>query len=426
MKNLRAIPKFFKAKRTFNRPVVEDRTQTTLTELERAFPEGSIPAGASIGITVGSRGIVGIAEVAKACVDFLKKRGATPFILPAMGSHGGATDEGQRSLIAHYGVTEESMGCPIHAQMATRSLGQSPEGLEVFMAESALEADGVLLLNRVKPHTDYSGPLESGLTKISAIGLGKLEGAGTIHSRIFDLGLGKAIKEAADMIFSTGKIIGGVALLENAYHETAKIKAMPHDTLFAEEEELLKEAYTLMGKLPILDLDLLAIDEMGKNISGSGNDTNIIGRCVYGYISGTAWQEGMPEIQRIFVRTLTEESDGNAVGLGLVDFTTPKFMAQVNMAYTQLNAFTSRAPLGARVPLVLDTDELALKTAITTCLERPDGPRAIYIKNTLSLEDIYLSEALLSEAQGIENLEILSEAESLAIDSDGWIKSPFL
>lgn len=425
MKNSRELPPFFRVRQTFPRPVVSDRREATRTELERLFPPDSIATGSRIGITVGSRGISGIAEVARAAVDFLKSRGAKPFILPAMGSHGGATDEGQRSLIAHYGVTEDSMGCPVDARMETVMLERSPSGMEIYMARSALESDGVLLVNRVKPHTDYSGDLESGLTKISAIGLGKLEGAGAIHGRIFDLGLGRAIREAAEGVLGTGKIIGGLALLENAYHETARIAGVPVDSLFEDEARLLREAYGLMGRLPFLEIDVLAIDRMGKNISGAGNDTNIIGRSVYGYFCGEPWQEGMPGIQRIFVRTLTPESDGNAVGMGLVDFTTPRFLDQVNLGYTQLNAFTSRAPVGARPPIILETDRVALETAVNTCLERPEGAHMVYIRDTLSLEEVYLSAAYLEACRDREDLEILDEPRPLDFDEQGWLLSPF-
>src|SRR5436309_4674526 len=262
-----SLPAMFLLRQRFARPRVTDAASAVKTELAKLFPTGSLRPGAEIGVTVGSRGITGIAAIARAAVDYLKGREARPFVIPAMGSHGGAVAEGQRSLIAHYGVTEESMGVPIRDSMKTRSLGKTREGVEVFLAEAAWSSDGILLLNRVKPHTDYKGPIESGLSKICAIGLGKYEGAQEYHSHIFDIGLGAAIQSAARHILSTGKVVGGLAVLENAYHETAKIEACPlggskggAEDFFAHEGRLLEEARKLMGRLPLLELDVLLCD----------------------------------------------------------------------------------------------------------------------------------------------------------------------
>ncbi|MBI4584094.1 MAG: [Fe-S]-binding protein [Planctomycetes bacterium] len=426
MKNTQEIPRVFLARQRFQRPRVDNLEAAVKGELARIFPAGSLQPGARIGITVGSRGIANIAALARAAVDFFKSREARPFIIPAMGSHGGATAEGQRALIAHYGVTEEAMGCPVRAEMKTRSLGRTARGVEAFLAETALEADGVLLMNRVKPHTDYKGPIESGLTKICGIGLGKLEGASEYHSHLHDLGLGVAIRSAVEKILETGKILGGLAILENAYHETARIAGVPAARMLEEEERLLKEAYQLMGRLPFQEFDLLVCDQMGKNISGAGLDTNIIGRCVYGFVQGKPWIEGMPSIARIFVRTLTDESDGNAVGMGLFEFATPRFMAKVNHQVTQLNAFTACSPLGAKPPIVLPNDREAIAVALKTSKRRPDGPRLAYIRDTLSLEEVYLSEAFLSEAGQRRDLKVMGDPRPLEFDAEGWLVSPFV
>ncbi len=426
MQNIQEIPRVFLARQRFQRPRVEDLEAAVKGELARIFPAGLIRPGARIGITVGSRGIANIAGIARAAVDFFKSREARPFIIPAMGSHGGATAEGQRALIAHYGVTEEAMGCPVRGEMKTRSLGRTSRGIEAFIAETALDSDGVLLMNRVKPHTDYKGPIESGLTKICGIGLGKLEGASEYHSHLHDLGLGAAIRSAVEKILETRKILGGLAILENAYHETARIAGVPAGRLFEEEERLLKEAYQLMGRLPFQEFDLLVCDQMGKNISGAGLDTNIIGRCVYGFIQGKPWIEGMPSIARIFVRTLTEESDGNAVGMGLFEFATPRFMAKVNHQITQLNAFTACSPLGAKPPIVLPNDREAIAVALKTSKRRPGGPLLAYIRDTLSLEEVFLSEAFLSEARRRQDLTVMGEPRPLEFDREGWLVSPFV
>jgi hypothetical protein len=419
------LPPMFLLRQRFPRPTVIDLAAAVKTELAKLFPPGSLRPGAEIGVTVGSRGITGIASIARAAVDYLKSRDARPFIIPAMGSHGGAVAEGQRSLIAHYGVTEESMGAPIRDLMQTRSLGKTPEGVEVYIAEVAWSSDGVLLLNRVKPHTDYKGPIESGLSKICAIGLGKYEGAQEYHSHIFDIGLGAAIQSAARRILSTGKVLGGLAVLENAYHETAKIEAVDTKHFFEQEGRLLEESRKLMGRLPLLELDVLLCDRMGKNISGAGLDTNIIGRGVYGYLQGVPWQAGMPAIYRIVVRDLSDESDGNAVGMGLVEFATERFLKKVNHAVSALNAITACSPVNARPPVILKNDLEALQTALRTCPRRPAGPLMAYIRDTLELERVYLSEACLPLVEKKENIEVLSKPAPLKLDSDGNIVSPF-
>ena len=245
------IPAFFRLRQGFPRPRVEDLAGTVRDELDGLLPAASVAAGAEVGVTVGSRGIRGIATIARAAVDVLKERGVRPFIIPAMGSHGGATAEAQRRLIAHYGVTEEAMGCPVRAEMETRSLGQTPTGIEVRISEAAWRSDGVLLVNRIKPHTDYKGPIESGLTKICAIGLGKYDGAREIHRHRFATGLGPAIRSVAETLLATGKVLGGLAILENAYHETARVVGVPVGGLFETEERLLVEARGLMGRLPL-------------------------------------------------------------------------------------------------------------------------------------------------------------------------------
>jgi hypothetical protein len=415
------------ARQRFPRPGAGDVAEAVRRELERLFPRGSgaVRPGAEIGVTAGSRGITEIARMVRAACDFLRSRDARPFIIPAMGSHGGATAEGQRSLIAHYGITEEAMGAPIRDEMRTRSLGRTADGVEVFIAEAAWRSDGVILLNRVKPHTDYKGPIESGLSKICAIGLGKYDGAQEYHSHIFDIGLGAAIQAAARRILETGKVIGGVAVLENAYHETAKVEGVAVDGFFEHEARLLEEARGLMGSLPLEEIDVLLCDRMGKNISGAGLDTNIIGRGVYGYVQGVPWQKGMPAIYRIVVRDVSGESDGNAVGMGMVEFATERFRRHVDHRVTTINAVTACSPVNARLPVILPNDREALATAIRTCPRRPGGPLLAYIRDTLELEMVCLSEACLPLVRERENVEVLSEPAPLPFDGEGNLVSPF-
>jgi Domain of unknown function (DUF362) len=419
------IPLFFTVRQTFDRPLVRDLTASVRGELEKVLPPGSLPAGARIGVTVGSRGIRGIADVVRSTVDFLKDRGARPFVLPAMGSHGGATAEGQRQLIAHYGVTEEAMGCPVRAEMETRRLGRTAAGVEVRMAEAAWQSDGVLLVNRVKPHTDYKGPLESGLVKICAIGLGKYDGAREIHRHLFTLGLGQAIRGVAEKLVATGRVLGGLAILENAYHETAKVVGVPAGCLFEREEELLVEARGLMGRLPLDDIDVLVCDRLGKNISGTGLDTNIVGRSIYGYTPGQPWCDGMPRILRVAVMDLSDESDGNAVGMGLVDFVPERFVRRVDHEVTRLNSLTSCSPAGAKTPVVLPDDREAILAAIRTSPLRPEGLRVVYVRDTLELEHVLVSAACRPLVEGRDGVEIVSGPAPLRFDAGGRLVSPF-
>jgi hypothetical protein len=419
------IPSFYRARQSFDRPRVDDPTRAVHTELARVFPEGALAPGARIGVTVGSRGIGGIATITRAAVDFLKERGARPFVIPAMGSHGGATAEAQAHLIEHYGVTEASMGCPVHAAMETRSLGRTPDGVDVRLAETAWDSDGVLLVNRVKPHTDFRGPLESGLAKICAIGLGKLDGAQEIHRNLLTLGLGRAIRGVAEAILASGKVVGGLAILENAYHETARLAGVPRSGLFGEEQGLLEEARKLMGRLPLDEIDVLVCDRLGKNISGAGLDTNITGRSVYGYVPGVPWGEGMARITRIVVMDVSDESDGNAVGMGLVDYVPERFLSRVDQRVTSLNAMTSCSPAGAKTPIALPDDREALRAAIRTSPIRPEGPRVVYVRDTLELEHALVSEACRPLLEGRAGVEVSPEPSPLSFDAQGRLVSPF-
>ena len=419
------IPKVFRIRQQFARPRVDDRVDAVTGELEKLFSPDAVAPESEIGITVGSRGIRGIADMARAAVDFFKSRGARPFILPAMGSHGGATAENQARLIAHYGVTEGTMGCSVRPAMKTRRLGKTGDGVEVLVAETAMKSDGVLVLNRVKPHTDYNRPTGSGLAKMAAIGLGKWDGAQEIHSHLFTLGLGETILSVAKEIVATGKIIGGVAILENAYHETAKVVGVSIDGFFDQEAVLLKEARDLMGRLPLEEIDVLLCDRIGKNISGTGLDTNIIGRSVYGYVPGTSWIEGMPRIRRIVVRDLADESEGNGVGMGMAEFVTERFMAKVDRRVTNINSLTACSPHGGRMPMVLANDREALQAAIRTSPIRPTGPRIVYVRDTLALENVFLSESCLPLVEGRENIEILSDPQEFDFDEEGYVNSPF-
>jgi hypothetical protein len=418
-------PLFYRVRQRFPRPRVGEVSEAVRAELDGLLAPLSLTPGAEIGVTVGSRGISGIATITRAAVDVLKEHGARPFVIPAMGSHGGATAEGQRRLIAHFGVTEEAMGCPIRAEMETRHAGQTPSGVEARIAEAAWGSDGVLLLNRVKPHTDYRGPTESGLAKMCAIGLGKYDGARAIHRHLLTLGLGTAIREVAEVLLATGRILGGLGILENAYHETARVVGVPLEGLLETEERLLVEARGLMGRLPLDEIDVLVCDRLGKNVSGTGLDTNVTGRSVYGYLPGTAWCEGMPRIMRIVVMDVSDESDGNAVGMGQVDLVPERFARGVDRGVTQLNALTSCAPTAARMPVILPDDREAFLTAVRTSPLRPEGPRVVYVRDTLALEHVLVSEACRPLVESRDDVEIVSGPDPLHFDGQGRLQSPF-
>jgi hypothetical protein len=356
-----------------------------------------VALGDRVAITAGSRGIANMPIILRACGDAIRDVGGDPFIVPAMGSHGGATAEGQRDLLAGYGITRDIVGMPVISSMDVQPIGTVDE-MPVYMSTTALEADHVLLVNRVKPHTDFRGSVESGLAKICAIGLGKQLGAQTIHS-YGTRGLAEMMPRAARCIINrTGKIIGGLAILENAYDTTARVEFVePEGIAAAAEEALQQTAKALMCALPFDALDVLIVDEMGKNISGTGMDTNILGRM---FVPGVP-EEERPRIAAVVVLDLTEESHGNAIGIGLADFTTERLVSRIDWQATYMNSYTSGISglLRSRLPSVLADDRAAIATAIRMCGQPdPSKVRLARIKNTLMAAHVDFSESLREEA----------------------------
>jgi hypothetical protein len=370
-----------------------------------------------VAITAGSRGIANMPAILRACGETLREIGGDPFVMPAMGSHGGATAEGQRDLLAGYGITRDNVGMPIISSMEVQQIG-CVEGMPVVMSTTALEADHVLLVNRVKPHTDFRGPIESGLAKICAIGLGKQRGAQTIHSH-GTRGLVELMPLAARCIIDkTGKIVGGLAILENPLDQTADLQFVePEGIGAAAEVELQQRAKGLIGSLPFDALDVLIVDEMGKNISGTGMDTNVIGRM---FVPGVP-EPARPRITAIVVLGLTEESHGNAVGLGLADFTTEQLVAGVDWHATYMNSYTSGTGglLRLRLPTVLPTDRAAIATAIRMCGQPNHSQlRLARIKNTLLPAAVQFSPSLL-EAAAAAHVEVTGEPRPMQFDAAG-------
>ena len=350
-----------------------------------------------VAITAGSRGIANMPAILRACGEAIREAGGDPFILPAMGSHGGATAEGQRDMLVGYGITRETVGMPIVSSMEVQQIG-AVDDMPVYFSTTALEADHILLVNRVKPHTDFRGRVESGLAKICAIGLGKQRGAQTIHSH-GTRGLAELMPRAARYIVEkTGKIVGGLAIMENAYDRTARIEFVEPDGIGAAAEERLQQtAKALMCALPFDRLDVLIVDEMGKNVSGTGMDTNILGRM---FVPGVP-EEDRPRITAVVVLDLTDESHGNATGIGLADFTTDRVVSKIDWQATYMNMYTSGVSglLRSRLPWVLPNDRAAIATAIRMC-GQPDTSRVrlARIKNTLQAAHVEFSESLLEEA----------------------------
>ncbi len=368
-----------------------------------------LPSG-SVAIGVGSRGVAGIGEIVAALVEVLKEAGAEPFVVPAMGSHGASTAEGQAEVLAHLGVGEENVGCPVRATMEAVRIGETSSGVAVFMDRNAYEADAVVVVNRVKPHTAFRGTVESGPTKMLAIGLGKQRGAHSIHSAGWER-IHETIPEAARVATGSGKVAFGLATVENAAEEPCKIVAIPAGELEAAEAPLLKEAKRNLARLPFDDIDVLVVDEIGKNISGDGADPNVTGRYP------TTAASGGPSVERMVYLGLTEETGGNANGLGMADVVTERLAAAVDRPSTYMNALTSTTPAPVKTPMVMPTDEMAIAAALTMCAGvEPRDARLVRIQNTLKLGRIWLSEALLQEVEADERLEILESPRPMRFE----------
>ena len=378
----------------------------------------NIPRGTgSIAIAVGSRGITNIAEITSAVVGFWKACGRKPFLVPAMGSHGGGTAEGQLKTLAGYGITESKMGCPIVSSLDVISLGRCEIGAEVFTSRDAWSADGIFLINRVKWHTSFAGLLESGVTKMASIGLGKLEGARIAHSYARHHGMAKVIRSVGDFLFSQGKILGGLAILEDASHQTAEVAVLPAAQLIEREQQLLERVKSWMPRIPVPNVDILIVDEIGKNISGTGMDLKVVNRGVHGEYN--PWPN-TPRIERIFIRSLSRESGGNGVGMGLADVIHDNVLNRVDVAIGRLNAATSGSLAAVRTPLHFASDRECIELLAGAVGKlNPADVTIAWIKNTMELETLALSENLRDEIAGNPDLEIIGPRFPLAFDQQG-------
>jgi hypothetical protein len=387
--------------------------------LRRDF-KPKVKPGARVAVGAGSRGITNLAAVVREVVAILKDAGAKPFLVPAMGSHGGATPEGQIQILSEYGVTEAAMGAPIHASMETVVLGHTEDGVPVRFGKAALDSDGIVVINRVKPHTDFGGPLGSGILKMIAIGFGKQEGAAAYHRAASRLGMERVIRTVSKVVLPKVPILAAVALLEDTFHATARVVVLRAEEVEAREEEIQAEARRLMPKLPFDDIDLLIIDRLGKNISGAGMDPNITGRGVHGYSSKLSEHQSRPVIHRLYVRDVTPESHGNAIGIGMADFTTTRLVKQIDAGAAAMNALTSLSINSFKIPIAFEHDRDAIPKILGT-VPLPDGRahRVVRILDTLNLGTVEVSESYAEELKRRPDLEPLGPAREMTFDAAG-------
>lgn len=405
------IPRVVRIRQKFSAERLDHPVEALEQEWRKV--EHMIRPGMEIAVAVGSRGLDRLVEITRATVAMIRRRGGKPFIVPSMGSHGGATAEGQVAVLRHLGVTEESVGAEIRSSMEVVQAGSLPNGLPVYIDKYASQADGIVVINRVKPHTAFRGRVESGLMKMISIGLGKQKGAEACHQ----LGFGRMAENVpamARLLMQRMPTLFGVATVENAFDQVAKVAVVPAAEIERTEEELLKEAKRLMPRILFDRFDVLVVDQIGKNISGDGMDPNITGRYP------TPYAHGGPDINKMVVLDLTAESEGNANGVGTADFTTRRLVDKMNLEVTYANGLTSTVVAPTKIPTTLGNDREAIQAAIKTCnILHFHEVKLVRIKNTLELGEIEISEALLEQAKRHPDIEILSEPYEWVFDENG-------
>ncbi|MCQ4333945.1 DUF2088 domain-containing protein [Natronomonas sp. F2-12] len=411
-------PEFAPIEVDYDHPEIEDLPQATEETLAENIDLGGLDPGAEIGITAGSRGVQDMPTMLAAIVEYLDDRGFEPFVFPAMGSHGGATAEGQREMLESLDVTPESMGCEVRSSMAVEPVGTTTDGRTVYVSTDALAADAVILANRIKPHTDFNGEIESGLCKIAVVGLGKQRGAETMHKSALDRSYEEAILERADIIFENAPVIGGVGMIENAHDHAAHVEAVPVDRIFEREPELQERAKQYLPMLPAEDLDVLIIDEIGKNISGTGMDTNVVGRFrMFG-----EEEPDTPSYDRIYVRSITDASHGNGVGMGIADMVSQAVIDELELTDMYINALTGGEPARADIPLIAPSDELALQLVVAaTGVRDPGDLRVARIENTMEVDRALVSEPVADELRDAPSVSV---GELRSLEFEGETLSP--
>lgn len=410
------IPKFVRVRHEMDGSHIEDIPAAVAQAMKREGTLDRIKPGDTVCITAGSRDVANIAKVIRTICDEVKAVGGKPFIIPAMGSHAGAQADGQRRIIEGYGVTEEAMGAPIMASMETEVIAYSEDGLEIHLDKFANSADFLIPVGRIKAHTDFRGDVESGICKMIVIGMGKQHGAYQCHKLGFK-NMARNVKAFASAIIEKKPNMFAIGLVENAYHQTCRIEAIPADRILEEEPPLLEYAKMRMARIPFDQADILFVSETGKDISGAGMDPNVTGRSPILGIS-------RPFFQRIAVFDLTEASHGNFGGLGSADVTTQRVYGKIDFEQTYPNGITAADPLAVKLPVIMPSDRTAMQLALRTATDCDwkTGPRIVWLKNTLSLSEFYISEALIPDAQKLGNVTVVSEPLEVVFDEDGNFK----
>ncbi|MBK7929435.1 MAG: hypothetical protein IPJ98_18720 [Bryobacterales bacterium] len=412
-----SFPRLLPVLQSFPDRAIADIPGEVNKQLSEAGFGSNLAPGARVAIGVGSRGITNIATIVRAIADYWKSKGMSPFIFPAMGSHGAATAEGQADVLAHYGIHEATMGCPVISSLEVVSLGKTAEGLEAFMDANAFRADGVMLCGRVKWHTDFAGKLESGLFKMMAIGLGKFAGAQTYHTYAFKMGLENVVRSVGRQVLQSGKILGGMAIIEDAHHNTGMLAAVPVAAMEEREEKLLEIAKQWVATIPLDHVDIVILDQIGKPISGAGMDTKVVNRSVNGEYN--CWFP-KPHIERVYVRGLHPNSYGNAVGLGMADVVHSRLVNVIDWVPTRINSLTASTPAAIRTPVHFWTDRECLERIMPT-VGKFDMMEVTYcwVRNTMELSHMYVSENLKAQIEANANLAVTGEAIEFPFTAQG-------
>ncbi len=414
------FPRMLRVRQKFDAPRLNDISSEVAQQLAKLNLGQQVKPGQTVAISAGSRGINNIAIIIKAICDHVRSIGGVPIIVPAMGSHGGGTAAGQREIIEGYGITEEFCGAEIRSSMETVIVDHTPQGIPVHFDKHAFNCDHVIVCGRIKPHTGFVGPIESGLHKMMLIGLGKHEGAKIYHRAIADFTFLEIIRAVAKSVLEKCRVIAGVGIVENAYDETGRIEAVAPADFYDREVELMKLARQWMPRLPFKNVQLLIVDQIGKNISGTGMDTNVIGRK---YNDHAATEQDDYKVRRIFVRGLTEATHGNATGLGIAEFTNKHTVEQIDRKITQINCITGNHPSAAGTPAWFDTDREVLENALPSVgIVEPPFVKVVQIPNTLHLGEVLVSESYLDELKTRPDLEVIEGPFEMQFNADGSLQ----
>jgi len=416
------LPKMALVEQQFDPQRVEDVPACVAQEMSNLNLDAKVKAGDSVAITGGSRGVANIDIIIKTIADELKKLGAAPFVFPAMGSHGGATAEGQIKVLANLGITEAAMGCPIKSDMEPVLLGEASLGYPINVDKNAMDADHIVVVNRVKSHTKFEGPVESGLMKMMAIGMGKQKGASYYHKAAVRLTFQKIVETVGLEVMKRCPILFGLGTVENAFHDPCVIRAFNPEDILEGEKGLLKIAKERLAQLPFDEIDVLIVDQIGKDIAGTGMDTNVTGRNADLLGDFTT----RPKVKRVFVRDLTEKTEGNATGIGLADFTTTRLVEKMDKHKTWMNVITGISPEKGAIPIHFDTDKEILNACFETIGDTlPAEARVLHIQNTIAVHRISASRAYADEIAKNDKLKLLSDWKEMALDSEGSLENPF-